>query len=178
MNAKTYERTKMVAAFVGLLAGLMMLGCLLALAYLAYYVSPHYVLFDYQQIRPVTVQVGKPLEFVSVRKVNFDLSFTFNEVLFCQRDGEYRRIIGVPFKIDRARKDPIVVIDEKKAVTSYGTGYNTRGKYVETSVWQLNEANPYIPTEPTHCIMDSYISATKLGVTKSQHMFVEFDIIP
>jgi hypothetical protein len=175
---KNYERAKVIAAVIGSLFGLLMFACLLSLGYLAYYVSPHWVLFDYQKIRPVTVQVGKPLEFVSIRRVNFNVSFTFNEVLFCERDGVYRRVIGVPFKIDRARETPTVVIDERQAITSYGTGYATKGKYVETVVWRLNETNPYVPREPAHCILDSYISATKLGVTKTQHMFVEFDIIP
>lgn len=170
------NRARTIASVAGLGLSLMTLIWILIICYVAYLAAPSWVLFEYQNIRPLNTKVGEPLTFVSIRKVNFNLEFHFNEVLFCKgEDGEYKRILGGSPRINL--QDKTVELAPGALPEAQGIGYATKGQFIETRPWTFAETiGGYIPKKAGICLMDSYVTAEYMGVTKGQHLSVEFEV--
>jgi hypothetical protein len=125
----------------------------MASPYLFFRYAPRELFFDYQAIIPATTQVGKTLEFISVRRVGLSRPFIAYEDLTCKFNDTYVQV-----------KERVVTYVPKRVVT-----------YSESNVWQY----PYMPTRPGECFIESFITMRlPFNVERSQLIIEHFQVEP
>lgn len=119
--------------------------------YLYFTYMPRETFFDYEAIIPHTAQIGKTLEFISVRHVARTAKFESQEDLICRVAGEFKQV--------------------KEREISY-TSPATNG-YADSLSWEY----PFVPSLTGECYLEAYIEIfLPFGVKRSQFIVSHFEI--